>query len=104
MIQSFRDLTVWQRGMDVAVAVYRTTEKLPRAEMFGLTFQIRKAVVSIPSNIAEGKAKGGQSYPNHIRIALGSEAELQTQLELAKRLEMLTGPEVDSLMEQISEV
>ena len=104
MIQSFRDLSVWQKGMDLAVLVYKTTERLPRSEMFGLTSQIRRAAVSVPSNVAEGKAVGGQSYPHHVRIALGSEAELQTQIELARRLEMLDADDVDQLLQQISEV
>ena len=66
MIQSFRDLRVWQKGMDLAVAVYRVTEAFPKSETFGLTSQIRRASVSIPSNVAEGKAVGGQGYRRHI--------------------------------------
>jgi four helix bundle protein len=100
----FRNLTVWQKGMDLAVRVYVETERFPRSEMYGLTAQIRKAVVSIPSNIAEGKAVGGQSYPHHIKIALGSEAELQTQVELAKRLKFLTERNASELIDHISEV
>ena len=104
MVQSFRDLLVWQKGMDLALLVYKVSEKFPRSEMFGLSSQVRRAVVSIPSNIAEGKAIGGQSYPRHIKIALGSEAELQTQLELAKRLAMLNADEADSLISRTAEV
>ena len=104
MIQSFRDLLVWQKGMDLAVTIYKSTEKFPRSEMFGLTSQVRRAAVSIPSNIAEGKAIGGQSYPRHVKIALGSEAEVQTQLELAKRLNMLSESEAKKLLEQTSEL
>ena len=104
MVQSFRDLLVWQKGMDLAVIVYTFTERLPRAEQFGLTSQIRRAAVSIPSNVAEGKAVGGQSYPRHVKIALGSEAELQTQLELAKRLKMLDKLQADELIAHTSEV
>jgi four helix bundle protein len=104
MIQSFRDLVVWQKGMNLAVRVYKTSEKLPRSEAFGLTSQLRRAAVSIPSNIAEGKAVGGRTYPRHLKIALGSEAELQTQIILAKRLEMLTENEATTLLEDTSEV
>ena len=104
MVQSFRDLLVWQKGMDLAVLVYKISEKFPRSEMFGLSSQVRRAAVSIPSNVAEGKAIGGQNYPRHVKIALGSEAELQTQLELAKRLEMLSVDEADALIMQTSEV
>jgi four helix bundle protein len=104
MIQSFRDLDVWRKGMDLAVRVYNTSEKLPRSEMFGLTSQLRRAATSIPSNIAEGKAIGGKNYPRHLRIAMGSEAELQTQVELARRLSFLTATDADDLLNQASEV
>lgn len=104
MVQSFRDLLVWQKGMNLAVLVYKISEKFPRSELFGLTSQVRRAAVSIPSNVAEGKAVGGQTYPRHVKIALGSEAELQTQLELAKRLDILNQHDADDLIAQVSEV
>ena len=104
MVQSFRDLIVWQKGVDLAVLIYNSTERFPRSERFGLTAQARRAAVSIPSNVAEGKAKGGQSYPHHIKIALGSEAELQTQLEIAKRLNLLPPSQADTLLAQTAEV
>jgi len=104
MIQSFRDLSVWQRGMDLAELVYACTEKMPRSEAFSLTTQIRRAAVSIPSNIAEGKSIGGQGYRRHVKIALGSEAELQTQIELTRRLKMLSNAEADDLVKRTSEV
>jgi four helix bundle protein len=104
MIQTFRDLQVWQKSMDLAVRIYKASEKLPKSEMFGLTSQVRRAVVSIPANIAEGKAIGGQSYPRHVKIALGSEAELQTHIDLARRLDMLDDQEASQLIEQISVV
>ena len=105
MVHSFRDLVVWQKGIELAVVVYKISEKFPRSEQFGgLTSQTRRAAVSIPSNVAEGKALGGQGYPHHIKIALGSEAELQTQLEIAKRLNLLSASEADTLIAQTSEV
>ena len=85
MVKSFRDLQVWQKAMDLADAVYTASADFPRVEMFGLTSQVRRAVVSIPSNIAEGRAIGGGRYLSHLRIAIGSEAEVQTQIELALR-------------------
>jgi four helix bundle protein len=100
----FRNLTVWQKGMDLAVRVYEITEKFPRSEIYGLTSQVRRAVVSIPSNVAEGKAIGGQNYLRHVKIALGSEAELQTQIELAMRLKFLREREALDLLELTSEV
>jgi four helix bundle protein len=104
MIRTFHDLAVWQKGMDLVVAVYATTDTFPRSEQFGLTAQLRRASVSIPSNLAEGKAIGGLSYPRHVKIALGSEAELQTQIELARRLKMLGERDAAQLLEQTSEV
>jgi four helix bundle protein len=104
MIQSFRDLNVWQDAMTLAEHVYELTEAMPRSEIYGLTAQIRRAVVSIPSNIAEGKAIGGRSYRRHLRIALGSEAELQTQIELAVRLKMLPRAEGEKVLRETSEV
>jgi four helix bundle protein len=104
MIQSFRDLDVWQRSMTLAEDVYKTTEVFPRSEEFGLRSQVRRAAVSIPSNIAEGKAIGGQRYRRHVKFALGSNAELQTQVELAMRLNMLAKPVADEVMAQATEV
>jgi four helix bundle protein len=75
-----------------------------RSETFGLISQIRRAAVSIPSNIAEGKGIGGQAYRRHIKISLGSEAELQTQIELTRRLKMLGNADADDLLRRTSEV
>ena len=104
MIQSFRDLEVWRKGMDLTVRVYQTTDNLPRSEMFGLVSQLRRAAVSIPSNIAEGKAIGGKSYARHLKVAMGSESELVTQVELARRLNLLTDADANDLLNRASEV
>src|SRR6187402_2311254 len=104
MIQSFRDLTVWHKAVDLAEHVYSASDKFPKSEAFGLTSQMRRAAVSIPSNVAEGKAIGGRAYLKHLRIALGSEAELQTQIELAVRLKMLTHIDGENLLSEASEV
>jgi four helix bundle protein len=104
MIQTFRDLNVWQKAMALAERVYSATETLPRSEIYGLTSQIRRAVISIPSNVAEGKAIGGRSYPRHLKIALGSKSELETQIELTRRLKMLGEREADALLKEVSDV
>jgi four helix bundle protein len=101
---TFRDLLAWQKGMALAERLYALSETFPRFEALGLTSQMRRAAVSIPSNIAEGKAIGGRSYRRHIKIALGSEAELQTQIELARRLKMLGERDADDLLQRTSEV
>ncbi len=87
MIQSFRDLTVWQRSMQMTVSVYRLTQEFPREEIYGLTSQMRRAAVSVPSNIAEGHGRlGTKEYRQFLGIARGSNFELQTQLEIARAL------------------
>ena len=84
-IQSFRDLHVWQRSMELTVAVYRLTEGFPRGEVFGLTSQLRRSAVSIPSNIAEGYGRlNRREFKRFLLIARGSSCELQTQLELSR--------------------
>ena len=86
-VRSFRDLEVWQIGMDLVVSVYKATEALPSSERFGLTSQVRRAVVSIPSNVAEGHARRSDGvFLNHVKVALGSQAEVLTQIEVARRL------------------
>ena len=85
--QSFRDLLVWQRAMQLTVAVYRLTSDFPKEEQFGLTSQIRRSSVSIPSNIAEGQGRlSAGEFRQFLGIARGSNFELQTQLEIARSL------------------
>lgn len=83
----YRDLIVWQKAMDLVVEIYRLSQAFPNTEKFGLSAQIQRAAVSIPSNIAEGHArKSSGAFINHLSIAAGSLAELETQLMLAVRL------------------
>jgi four helix bundle protein len=87
MVQSFRDLAVWQKSIQMAVAVYRLTKEFPREELYGLTSQMRRAAVSVPSNIAEGHGRlGPNEYRQFLGVARGSNFELQTQLEIARAL------------------
>jgi four helix bundle protein len=89
MAKSFRDLQVWQRAMQLAVAIYRLTQDFPREEQYGLTSQIRRAAVSIPSNIAEGQGRVNiGEFRQFLGIARGSTCELQTQLEIARALKL----------------
>ncbi len=86
-MNSYKDLLVWQKSMDVVTDIYKLTQSFPKEEMYGITSQIRRAVVSIPSNIAEGQArKYNQQFYHFLAIANGSIAEVETQLELCKRL------------------
>ena len=87
MVQSFRDLLVWQRSMQLTVAIYLLTQNFPREEVYGLTRQIRRSAVSIPSNIAEGQGRlNTGEFRQFLGIARGSNCELQTQLEIARAL------------------
>ena len=87
MAQNYKDLTVWQRSIQMAVSVYRLTDGFPREETYGLTSQMRRAAVSIPSNIAEGHGRlGTNEYRQFLGIARGSNFELQTQIEIARAL------------------
>jgi four helix bundle protein len=88
MVKSFRDLEVWQIGLDLVETIYRCTAEFPKSEMYGLTAQMRRAAVSISSNIAEGQARSSsKEFLHFLSYALGSLAELETQLELARRLQ-----------------
>ena len=85
--QSYKQLTVWQKSINLVEGIYTLTSEFPNAEIYGLTSQMRRAVISIPSNIAEGqKRKDLPEYLQFLRIANGSAAELETQLIISKRL------------------
>src|SRR6185312_14071270 len=87
MANSYRELKVWQKSIDLAEQVYRLTERFPSAEMYGLAKQMRRASVSIASNIAEGWGRRSRrEYSQFVAIARGSNDELQTQLVIAERL------------------
>ena len=100
MIASYRDLMVWQKAMELAVAVYAATARLPREERFGLASQLQRAAVSVPSNIAEGHARQSQrEFAHFLSVALGSLAEVSTQADLAGRLAQLDAATVSTLTE-----
>jgi four helix bundle protein len=104
-IKSYRDLTVWQRAKAFAVEIYRITEAFPRREQYSLTDQIRRSAVSIPSNVAEGHIKRSDKvFANHLDIALGSAAELDTQLEIALNVGYLRPEVYASLSAELQEV
>lgn len=95
-----KDLIVWQKAMDLVEEVYRLTETMPRSETYGLASQIRRAAVSVPSNIAEGAARNHEKeFVQFLYVALGSVAELETQLLLAERLKFVKKVPLDGLTE-----
>ena len=101
-IRNFRDLEVWQLGKKIVVAVYQGTRNFPADERFGLTSQMRRASVSIPSNIAEGFNRfGNREYQQFLHIALGSCAELETQIELGCELGFMKAETAAELLEKL---
>jgi four helix bundle protein len=102
---SFRDLKVWRDAMTLVEEVYRATLRFPEDERFGLTAQIRRASVSIPSNIGEGKRrKRVRAFLHHLDVALGSQGEVEVQLELAKRLGFMAPGDFTRLIARTEEV
>ena len=100
-ISGFRDLRVWQGGMDLVEQVYRLTREFPKHEMYGLASQMQRAAVSVPSNIAEGHTRDSRKeYLRHLSVARASLAELQTQLEIAKRLQYCSSEGYARLLDQ----
>lgn len=104
-ITDYKDLTLWQKSMDLAEDVYNLVKKIPREELYSLTDQIRRAAVSIPSNIAEGKCRNSDREFNYfLGIARGSCAELETQLLLAKRVGYLAEDDISACVATIFEI
>jgi four helix bundle protein len=94
--QSFRDLVVWQRSIQLAESIYRLTKCFPKEEMYGLTSQIRRSAVSVPSNIAEGQGRlSTGEFRQFLGMARGSNFELQTQLEIARTLNYGDSKQID---------
>lgn len=91
-MKSHKDLTVYKTSIDLVIDIYNISKYFPNEEKFGLTSQIRRAAVSVPSNIAEGAARSSKKeFIRFLYIALGSLAEVETQLEIANRLEFIAG-------------
>ncbi|MBI5192439.1 MAG: four helix bundle protein [Nitrospirae bacterium] len=108
MIKSYKDMIVWQKAMDLVELVYQATKQFPKEEQYGLTNQIRRAAVSVPSNIAEGQARQSTAeFKNFLSISRGSLAEVETQILLAQRLTYLsqqTVEEVLALQEEVNKM
>lgn len=104
-MKTYKDLIVWQKSIELVIAIYKLTEKFPKEEIYGLTSQIQRASISIPSNIAEGRMRGGNlEFKRFLLIAFASGAELETQLFISKKLpktEKLDYNKVDSLLEEV---
>jgi four helix bundle protein len=103
-ITSFKDLVIWQRS-ELVVQIYQSPQTFPREEIYGITSQIRRAAVSIPSNIAEGQSRGSDAaFAHHLDIAIGSTVELETQLSIALKIKYLQPADHDELVAELTEI
>ncbi len=101
----FRDLLVWQRSMKLAQEIYSLTQSFPRSETFGLTSQLRRSAISVPSNIAEGQGRlSDKSFAVFLGHARGSLFEMETQIELASSLGFVDGKQLDRLLKECAEI
>ena len=104
-VRHYRELIAWQKSMDLVEAVYRISKAFPKEEMYGLTNQVRRAAVSVPSNVAEGQGRGvGAEFAHHLRISNGSRQEVETQLLIADRLGFVDRADVDPVLALSEEV
>src|SRR5881628_2710921 len=104
-VRNYRELTAWQKAMDLVELVYTATRSWPKEEIYGLTSQVRRAVVSVPSNIAEGQGRTStREFLHHLSIAYGSLREVETQVLVAQRLGYLPQELTDRLLASTGEV
>lgn len=104
-IESYKDLMVWQKGMSLVESIYRLTGRLPSSEQWGLVSQMRRAVISIPSNIAEGFGRQSTGeYRHHLSFARGSLLELETQTILCQKLGYLLSEELEIILDEIQQI
>lgn len=102
-IKNFRDLNIWKLGIEIVEDTYKLTKLFPKDELYGLTAQMRRSAVSIPSNVAEGfTRKHNQEYKQFLYISLGSCSELETQAEIACKLRYLKEAEKENILEKIN--
>jgi len=104
MKRAHKNLDVWKEGMELATAIYKATTGFPVSETYGLTGQMRRAAVSVPSNIAEGAARSPKEFAQFLTIAGGSLSELDTQLEIALRLSYLTDQQHQGLQAALDSI
>ncbi|MCR4965696.1 MAG: four helix bundle protein [Bacteroidales bacterium] len=104
-IQSYKELIVWQKAMDMVANVYKLTQDLPKEELFALTSQIRRAAISVPSNIAEGYGRQSKKeYLHFLSVANGSVCEIETQLLLCAKIGYLSEESIKETLQTLSEI
>jgi four helix bundle protein len=104
-VRNYSELIAWQKAMDLVEKIYSSTKRFPKEELYGLTSQVRRAAVSVPSNIAEGQGrKSTNEFLHHLSISYGSLREVETQILIAGRLHYLGQEEIKRLLELSAEV
>lgn len=104
-MHNLKELKIWNKALDLAVDIYKATEKFPREETYGLTSQIRRAAVSVPSNISEGAGRNTKGeFKQFLGIANGSSYEVQTQLRISHRLKLVDDITLERLLKEIDEI
>ena len=104
-VENYQKMIVWQKAMDVTVMVYSLCRKLPNTELYALQNQMKRAAVSIPSNIAEGQSRtSNREFAHYLSMARGSKAELETQLLLCVKLDYLTSTDISKTMKLLEEI
>ena len=103
-VKQYSDLIAWQKAMDLVEEVYKITRGFPKEELYGLASQLRRAAVSIPSNIAEGQSRGSREFVHYLSIAHGSLSELETQILIALRLRYVKDEQVMQFTQMANEV
>jgi four helix bundle protein len=104
-MHNFKDLKVWQKSVDLAVGIYKLTSNFPNEEKFGMISQMRRSSVSISSNIAEGSAKTSKkAFANSLEISLGESFELETQIEISRRIGFISEDQHEGINKEITEI
>ncbi|MEK6528890.1 MAG: four helix bundle protein [Nitrospirota bacterium] len=104
-LKSYRDLEVWQKAMDLVVMCYQITKKFPKSEVYGLINLLQRAAVSIPANIAEGRERQhSKEFIQHLSIAYGSLAELETHIQIAERLNYIDMNQLKKVLDKTAEI
>jgi len=104
-IRSFRQLRIWKKGISIVKKIYLITAKFPKEELYGLTSQMRRSAISIPSNVAEGFKKfHSKEYRQFLHITLGSAAELETQVVIAAELKLIDGEDFEYFSEELDHI
>ena len=104
-MHNLKELKIWNKAIELSVEIYKATEKFPREEMYGLTSQLRRAAVSVPSNISEGAGRNTKGeFKQFLGIANGSSYEVQTQLIISNRLKLIDNITLEPLLKEINEL